>query len=528
MKKFYARTIIPMSLLIALLITGNTVFSQSTGDNPLFRHLPPDAERVYHINLPGLLSKVDLDNALMPLAMASKGSIKDILQDPTLTGVDLQKDIFFTQHGTSLGKDPVYTTILVHLSDSGKFVSLIAKSDKGFHRVHLAGKEAVAAIGNTGFAWNSQLAVITMIKAPKDSNAIVLSVPVSYSTLAVQKSLASLKGYENSPFTTNPFFKAGFSDDADFHFWGPQGSFIALLSELAKNKFPGNTQAVEQAMHKMNLKTIIALRFDAGKVVITSKMPFPTDTAAIYAATLKHPFNPDMLARIPGGPLLALMTVNYDFSAMGAYFDKFKVAEKMDSILGKAGMKFNDILQSFKGDFLFAAVAPAGTQEETGSTSSGSPTIPDLYFITTIGNRASFDKLTGQLHLLDTTGASPLDKIKAHYTLQDNILVIGRSKALTNGFFSATSHRSTDLVTPAMARNPYNIVFDCKAIATYVRGMSIGSSAKAQQILHILDAFDKLSFSMGAMDGNVMSSVFELKMADASTNSLKALFNIFH
>ena len=457
------------------------------------------------------------------LAQASTGEWKSILQDPTLTGVDLKKDVFITQQGSSLANAPTYTTILIHLTDSGKFISLASKQDKGFHRVHLAGKQSVASSGNTGYAWNDQLVVITTIKSPNDSSARIQSAPLSYGTLAIQKSMASLKGYDNSIFTTSTFFKTGMSDDADFHLWGTQGALLQSLLEVMKNKIP-NGQAVLEAMNKIHTKTLMTLRFDVGKISFTAKTPLSQDTVAVYSPVLSRSFNPDLLARIPGGPLLAIMGVNFNFSAMGAYLEKFKVKEKVDSILGKTGLKFSDILNSFKGDFLFAAVAP----EETGGTNSGPAGMPNFYFVTTIGDMTAFTNLTSQTHLIDTAGGeSVLSKLKASCTLRDGILVVGRSKTLTDAFFTSSSRRSTDLVTPQMRKYPYNLAIDFKTVAAFIRSMN-SQSPKLQQALHVLDGLDKFTVSMGALENNVMETSLEIKMADASSNSLVAIFNLFH
>ena len=48
-----------LSLLLAAAVAPTLPVSAQT-PNPLFRHIPPDADAIYHVNLPTLTSKMSL------------------------------------------------------------------------------------------------------------------------------------------------------------------------------------------------------------------------------------------------------------------------------------------------------------------------------------------------------------------------------------------------------------------------------------------------------------------------------------
>src|ERR1700733_5273844 len=88
-------------LVAALLSIGSSTNAQN--QNPLFRHLPPDAARIYHINLPAFTAKISWEELASNIP-ATKGDgkdqqIMDILKDPSKAGVDIHQDIFIAQTG---------------------------------------------------------------------------------------------------------------------------------------------------------------------------------------------------------------------------------------------------------------------------------------------------------------------------------------------------------------------------------------------------------------------------------------------
>jgi len=110
-----------------------------------------------------------------------------------------------------------------------------------------------------------------------------------------------------------------------------------------------------------------------------------------------------------------------------------------------------------------------------------------------------------------------------------NNLVISANKQLTDGYFDNPNRRNTTLISDPVRDNPFSLAIDVKAVAAYLQGMSSGDpSPKTQQLLHILNALDQVTFAGGGLKGTKVESYFELKMADPSENSLRSMFKLLH
>jgi hypothetical protein len=525
------RTLRPYHLLTSFILITLSTSAQTL--NPLFRHLPPDAGKIYHINLPALISKLSLEeivSSIPPSKAAADQQLIELLKDPAQTGIDIHQDIFVAQSGTEHAYDSSsYYTVLVHLSDSGKFVALLRSKEKGF-RTFLPLKGRVLGKERMALAYNDKLAVFTVItpsgkdviKATqrKSSNGKPLP-PISstpYTLAAAKKSLAALQGFTTSFYTTDPVFTAGFSDDADFHMWGLTGEGLSKFSDMVKAKTGKKLNMGSAKGNQMHTLTVV--RFDAGKIVMRTATVIPPDSAKNYSLFNSRPLNMELISRLPGKAMLGMINIHFDPAMLMEFLERNHFRSMLDSALASKGLTTSDMLKAFKGDFLVAGMR------------SATDTIvdPSIYFVTTIGDPMAFMKLAGKL--MNTDSSSTLfGKLKVAYTLKDNILVVGRNKQQTDAYFSSTpAAGNTDMVTDRIRTNTFSVAIDAKAIAGLLKASAPpeGSSAKTQQMLHFIDALDRLTVTAGGIQNGVLESYFELKMADASENSLRSIFKLMH
>ena len=555
-----------LGMLFLGLTTGHAQGLSAGGDNPLFRHLPPDAHDVYHINLPALTSKVSWEEMTgripFPIKGENSAALVAMIKDPSLAGIDIHKDIFVTSTNNDNPDSTGYTTILVHLSDSGKFITFLRSREHGLRDISIPGKGRAAGKNLEATAWDKELAVVTIIKQssreiiarvkPSGSNPpakgkpgtgpakapdLVRAVSPAVTLAAAKRSLAALHGFDGSVFTTDVLFKTGFSDDADIHIWAIQGKSLSMLMKTLLHKDPKNAFPFTQPADKSKpvTRNLSAIRFEAGRITMKSRSFLSPEDAALYAKFNNHPLNTDLLARLPQNPLLGMLNLHFDPSAIGDLLDKLKLRGKLDSSLAGKDLSTNDLMHALKGDFLLAATRP-----EAGADSGEKPKNPTIYFITTIGDNASFKKVADKLHFLKESDAQGngtagdgtpgqggmLGKMKTAYTLKDNILVISSAKPTTDGYFSNTEKRSTDFVNERMKNNPFTLYIDVKAVAGFLQAVMPEASGKNKQMLQFMQPLDKVIFTFGSMQNNEAESFFELKMTDASENSLKSLFNL--
>jgi hypothetical protein len=317
---------------------------------------------------------------------------------------------------------------------------------------------------------------------------------------------------------------AGFSDDADFHMWGPHGEGATKLMDMIKKKAgPIGKNAFSMAKQGNKLHTLTAVRFDAGKISMRTTTMIPPDSAKYYRILSSRPLNTDLINRLPGKAILGMVNIHFDPSLLPEYLERYHMRKALDSLLSSKGLTINDVVKAFKGDFLIAGMQPS-TPPDSSSGKAG----PNIYFVTTIGDFSAFMKIAAKLNPGSDSAGGVLGKLKSTYTLKDNILVVGRTKGLTDGFFSNPGTGTTDLITDRVRSNAFSLAVDAKAITAYIQSLYPDPPPKMQQILHFLTALDRLTYTAGGFENGQLESYFELKMADASENSLRSIFKLLH
>src|ERR1700733_2223271 len=118
-------------LFLSLTLTTLRIFPQT---NPIFRHLPPDATAIFHINTPILTTRMSWKELTAyipaPQANTSAHEMVSILKNPTRSGIDSTRDLFLVE--TSADNIP-YISLLLHLTDSTKFTAFLRRQDPGIH-----------------------------------------------------------------------------------------------------------------------------------------------------------------------------------------------------------------------------------------------------------------------------------------------------------------------------------------------------------------------------------------------------------
>ncbi len=522
-----------ISLGIAL-IAGSFAHAQT---DPIFQHLPSNANTIVRVNLPVMASKTNLPGLLSHLPI--KSDIGQMLKDPALAGIDLHRDAYITMSGTA-PDSATYTCIIFHLADSAQWASFIRTNYPNVRFFRTPGRAPAAGEYLTrhdqsaadsawgeekgiGCAWNDRLAVLTVMHV---TNAHPnLADPAGwYISKAIGQSQAVFQGYSGS-FTTDRTFITGFSDDADLTVWSNGSNNFMAMSKMMTH-LPGNYGKSPFApQHHSN--TITHLRFENGRLLLTSTAILPADTAAVMQQLVSRPFSENLAARLPQGTLLGMASMHLDPSAVIPFVKK--IQPQLDSTLHKKAPDVTRLINAFKGDFLVAAIVPQG------DTSANVK--PNLYFITTINDRSAFLDVAHQRHLIwdaaagamPDTGRSMLARLKTTYSIHDSFCVFSRSRDLTDGYFTTTPH-TPGLLSDDFRDNYFTLVIDLRAVLPFLQNSPKGNnqqSAKAQQMKAVLAQFDRFTVTLGLRHGNEMTSSFEIRTADPAVNSLKLLSGFF-
>jgi Domain of unknown function (DUF4836) len=535
-----------MSLSAVILALIFLFHDSSAQDNPLFKHISPDANAVYHINLPLILSKVSLKDAMARIPAPKQGNsrgqeIKDFLKDPSTTGVDINGDILVTSSNPDFLDSAGYTTVILHLSDTSKFRVFLRKQSHGVHITRYPDKSFSAHKDKLAVAWDKDLAVIMMVTPPgksmmpadmekmdgskKEPGTPKPAAP-NYAAMAIPRALATLKGWASSPIADDPAFSTAFSDNSDFQMYTAKSNYYKAFAKILPHKALGGLHLDSLMMYKNSISTI---RFGNGKITMQTNTELLPQVAADMAKFPSPPSNEDLLARLPKNQLLGFVSMRFNLHLIGYLLDRIGLHGKADSLLATKKLSLDDLCNAFKGDILVALLAPAHTD------SFARPT-PSVYAITSIGDISAWGKLADMMRAAkdstgdDSTGkkATMMGKLKNNIALKDNILVISTSKEAAEGYFTTTEKRGADALTEGIKENRTFVWIDLQAVINLLMGpvRNDEGADKKTKMLNGLHMLDKMIMKGAGLHDGKISGSFELSVTNKDQNVLKTIFDL--
>jgi hypothetical protein len=531
----------PFSLFLVasfLLLSNASIGQSASAGNPLYQHLPPAADRVYEVNFNQIMAKGQLApllGMLPPSKNAHSALIFQIIKDPAAAGADLSHNIVATQtSATGKGVDTLsFLNIFVKLSDSAKFRRALTQAIDRIHVHRVPGKGFTAAEEHLGLAWNDQLLVVTLATRETPVEPAAHTPPAAphrpIAEIAVEKSLAALAGFPTSSWLTNQNFLSGFASDADMHMWSTGANsgkmFAKMASKFAKSK-SGMPPMAEPNFGNMadrpHPQTLSTLNFGNGDIAFRMTTFNKPEDAAAFRAAMDRPFNKDLIARLPNGLLLGWMAAHINLASLGPILDKYHAREKVDSMLKKKGLSFNDISAAFGGDFLLAAITP-----DSAAATDTVKKIPNLFFVASIADPAKMMALAGKLSAAAAptdTAKSPFKNLATKLYIQDNLLVVSSSREKAKSYFDHPERRTVDLAGDDI--QVMRVVIDLKAVGSFI-GAVMHNDPKSMIFARISEKLDKFIVNTG-LDGDNSITSFRITMADPSTNSLQTLMSIMH
>ncbi|MDP4148047.1 MAG: DUF4836 family protein [Bacteroidota bacterium] len=539
--------------VLTVTLLAMAILPAGAQDNPLFRHIPPDAAAVYHVNLASISSKIGWQDLIknIPLGkMKMKQEQQDAIMDPSSAGVDIRGSIVIANSNSDMLDSAAYTTFMAQLVDSAKFRKFVHGLFPDIHIRSYPDKSYAVSDKTACIAWNKNMAVLVHVRPPikalmdrwqdkskkgKEEPGKPMTVPSEseYRLAAQRRCLSALKGFDHTYYTTDPIFKAEFSNDADIQMCMEHGSYLKGLSKMIPPKAMGgmNPDAFD-----LFDKKFTEVRFENGGLTVRGRLILKPDVAASLEKYHAPAFNNDLVARLPKGKLLAMVSVRTDLSMFGDMMKKFGMSQKLDSALAEKGLSLSDLANALKGDFLLAVL---GTDKKD---SAGKPK-PDIYFIASVGDLSALHNLGMELMKAaakdSATAAADTSKHKKHddfrhivenAAVHDGLLVISGSKEASEGYFSNTERRNTDFLTDNLRQSPSFLWIDLKAIISYLGDALSGqpNQEKTKAILEKLSVLDKLILSGGAIHNGEINTSFELRTSNPNENILKTLMSLAH
>jgi Domain of unknown function (DUF4836) len=517
--------------------------------NPLFSHIPPDANSAYHINLPTLTTKLsweELTKSLpIPKNNGSGADLTEMIKDPAAAGVDIHGDVVIAGSNRN-GFDSVsYMTVVFHLLDSSRFRQFLSKQYKGIRILRYPNKTFSALRVNMGIAWDKSMAVIVTAHAPiKDfmpsknhSPAPKPGAPAhggdlpDYPRIGVKRALAALKGFNANYYTTDPAFLAAFSTDADMQMVNEKASYLKSMRKMIPVNVMGGLNPDSLAMFGRSFNEI---RFDVGKISMTGRMILKPKLADLLAKFAPMPLKTDLLARLPKRDLLGIADFRLNLSTVRQMMQMMGLQKKIDSMMNAKETWLVDLTRAFAGDILIAALVPEHPD------TSGKPK-PDLFFIAGVSDTAAMlrlgarvKKMSEQSMIADSSDkkaakAAKFASLMSHFSMKDGILVVSNSDQMAEAYFANTEKRNTDFLTDAFTENPMGIYINIRVLARYMLNPGGGEpTEKNKKLLDKIQPLDKLIITAGAIRNGELHTSLELLMDNHGENSLKTLMSMMH
>lgn len=511
--------------LLLTILSSTALFSQAqtASESPLFRHIPADADRIWHINYLAISSKLDWQaiGAVMPPSEDNK-QMMAFFNDPAFAGINNSHGFIISETNVLRLDSPRYTTVLISLTDSTKILQLI-KGRKKANFAILPGKTRTAVEGdNTIYCWNDKLITMVVVKAPKNTTPTEATTH-RYHLAALRKCQAALKGADNNPFVTNPAFRNGFSDDGDIHIWSQFGSgFGMMVDAMRMSKAPVDNNLLKMAeqvkhSHSQSLST---LRFDNGAIRFRNRVFYDSTYNFNFTG---RPLNTELIEHLPKGNLLGMAAAHISLSSLldlAQSQTKGQYIHTLDSMLEKKNLTTKDIVAAFKGDLVLALIDSGKTIPAT-DTSAVKPGKPDIYLVVTVNDQAAFDKVLAAIQKKDSASV----KKRGGHTLRNGIYVLAGSQQATDDYFDKPGRGPSPLASDEFKSSPIALAIDIKAISAYLAPTfnDPKASAKNKQAQVILSLFDQVLFATAKTHDREMETLFEIKMADSHQNSLTTI-----
>jgi len=490
------------ALLILLLGVTLCTRAQSPAGNPLFRHIPPDADHVYHLNSPVLFRDFDW-NAL--LASLSSGPAQTRLAEEVRgflfqAGIDPRQDILIATSNLSNPDSFRYITFIFHLADSGKYIRYLHQKIKPLRPQPIRGVHSEGSM-LFGTAFTDRLGVLISAEGPANQQAAIRKIPsVEWQIIHARRAAAMVRGFDRGSFANDPAFLATFGDGADLHFYTRQGSNIGVFNEIAK-RIVGRSELLDIVNTLGHSRPALSsLRAEKGRLIYTSSQA--ATPAEIRLAG--RPLDEKLLAAIPPGKkVYGITSISID---LAGFMAKTLKEGWVHNLYKNLALDTADLRQALDGHLLLLSFE--ADQATIDSTHNQAP----LFFgIARIGNPASFEKLTGRL-----------ESLHIHHIVRDSLVFFGREQGQVQTFFTPVANDQPVPLPEPTLTYPFALQMNLGAtIDYYIHTHPADDTIVSQQdYIPTLQHFDRFDFATGGIHNGRINTWFQATLVDREKNPI--------
>jgi hypothetical protein len=520
-------------LLAALLpiITFSGASAQTV--NPLFNHIPAKADQVIHIDLKTIGPKIDWSTmaSLLNGRNIGKNKLPFDIMSLMNSGCDFRGDLVIVRTNVNYEDSVKYTTVVVHVTDSAKFVSFLRSTFHEINFQHLPGHERVAVDDkHTAYAWSDKIAIIQIAKRPVNDDRNLPS-----DQYLARKAVSALHGSVGGYFTTDARFLNTFSNDGDMHIWNLHAGNMGALTKMVQgmpNAAPMNGLA-QLAAKTTTGSAFGTLRFEPGKITYHSIRVLSPNELTNLQHLAGQGLDNHLVGAAPPGKPIGLAGMHYNIAAIVDSLAKNIPADSLKSMLAKKGFDLQDFRRALKGDILFLAYAPEKNPDGTTSKK------PGFYLMLSVDDPSAFTRVANGLKLGDAnTFASSQAVDSTHhgmlswYAVHDGVAYLGGNPLAISAIPEPASGSGSPVSHLLLRRSRPDIFYlgidmhTTADVLTIVLTKADTIAANNKALLDALRQMDVLLVSSGGTKDGAMESDLELRMTDKDKNGLSSLIDI--
>jgi hypothetical protein len=521
--------------LLSFAVLGLLVIFVSSCSKKSNLPIPADAAVVVRFNGASLqkkLSIAEIKSSAWYQMMMQEGThdeyAKKILDNPELSGVDMNADAFVFIQVRSAGS---YSAFTCAINDEKKFAEFVSNVHKGA-AAQKSGDLSYVASNDVVVTWNGKRALIlgSMDAAGKMNKygANPMQPQTKYGTdslLIFAKNTYDLSG--SGSLGNDDRFASLMKEDGDIQMWfngerlygGNLPSVVALSK--ASTLLQGNVSCMN-------------LTFEDGKIKVHSTGYVNKDLAALFKKYDRKNIDEDMLKMLPAGKVNGVLIMNYPPEGLKEFLSMLGVDGLINMFLADAGFGIDDFVKANKGDLMLAAMdfnwssrAAAMGMSPMDSISMPQRPTAKIFFATSINDRPSFDKLVSVLTEKLGGGKNMGSQMMQHipYTIKGNTFVTGTDSV---GVFSFGATSTNHDFISKIKGHPMGAYIDIESMITgSIPAIASSDSVTTNIATESAKFWQDLYMYGGEFKGNSSEAYTEINLVDKTTNSLKQLNNYF-
>lgn len=521
--------------LMILVVTVIT-FASCGKTNTQGKLIPKEAAIVIHLDGKSLTSKLSWDeikqNPLFTTAYSDSALplyIKNLLDNPENSGIDIKTDMLFFIQKDSLG---AYIAFQGSVKDEKAFKAFNKQMTENGTETELEGVQYISksplCVGWTKEKFTyifdaPQAAQMDELSRRMMNDSIDISSRKTRDLGAACKNIFALK--ESNTLAKDEKFTEMIKEAGDVHFW---------MNAEQLNK--GGASASVSALALLNMDkllkgyiTAVTINFENGKMLGKAKTYAGEEISDLFKKYSGGKINEDMIKRLPATNPVAVIALNFKPEGLRELIKLTNLDGLVNIGLTSLGFTMDDFIKANKGDIVISVSDIQMKQDTTKYNFNDQQQIPSAFpkpsfnfiFAASIADKDAFNKLIGagkkmgQAQMGDTATAPFAYRSNGTYfTLGNTMENVDKYLGTTNTNFDFISKINGE---------PFGGFINIQSILkTFENEASKDSSGKIMYDASV-KMWDNTIWKGGNFENGGITQSFEVNLVDKTTNSLKQL-----